>query len=152
VRLTGTALAALLALVASVPGSRAAAQLPGIRLLVTPPSLSFNNVTAKQPVTPAQCELVVRVLVQGRRPWRLTVVAFGNLQSGEGDQIPIQAVSWQGSPAAVFASGTLTPGQPVLVGQGQGSRDGVLRFVLKNRWEYAAGQYGVKLLFRCTSP
>ncbi len=135
-----------------VPGSRAAAQLPGVSLSVTPQSLVFTNVQAHGPVAAAQQELTVRVLALGRRPWRLTVLALGNLLSGEGAQIPIQQVSWKGSPAAVFISGALVPGQPVLMGQGQGSKQGVLRFILKNRWEYAEGRYSVRLLFNVTSP
>jgi hypothetical protein len=94
----------------------------------------------------------VSVQALGHRPWRLTVIALGNLLSAEGAQIPIQQVSWMGSPAVVFTSGSLAPGQPVLVGQGQGSREGVLRFVLKNRWEFAEGRYSIRLQFNLTSP
>jgi hypothetical protein len=133
-------------------GPRAAAQLPGVSLSVTPQALTFNNVQARTPVAAAQQELTVRVLALGHRPWRLTVVALGNLQSAEGAQIPIQQVSWKGSPAAVFISGVLVPGQPVLVGQGQGSKEGVLRFILKNRWEDAEGSYSIRLQFNITSP
>lgn len=133
-------------------GSRAESGLPGIRLIVNPPSISFNNVKPGISVSAAQQQLTVHVMAPGRRPWRLTVVALGNLQSPEGDQIPIQQVSWKGSPGAVFTSGTLTPGQPLLVAQGQGSQEGVLSFVLKNRWEYPAGRYGVALRFSITSP
>lgn len=132
------------------PTSRAAAQLPGVSLSVNPQSLTFNNVQARTPVAAAQQELTVRVLALGSRPWRLTVVALGNLVSGEGAQIPIQQVSWKGT--GVLSSGVLVPGQPVLVGQGQGSKEGVLHFVLTNRWEYAEGRYGVRLLFNVTSP
>ncbi len=140
-----------LALLMAAPGSRAAGQLPGLSLLVAPRALSFNNATGNRLVDAAQ-PLMLRVQALGRRPWRLTVVALGNLQSGEGEQIPIQQVSWRGSPATVFTSGTLIPGQPVLVAQGQGSSEGVLHFVLKNRWQHARGNYGVKLLFGLTSP
>jgi hypothetical protein len=151
VRMKWRALAAL-AIVTLIPGSRAAAQLPGISVIIAPQSLSFHNIIASLPVAAAQQDLTVRVMTLGGRPWRLTAVALGHLQSGEGDQVPIQQVSWKGSPAAVFTSGTLIQGQPVLVGQGQGTREGVLRFVLKNRWQYAAGQYRVRLLFNITSP
>lgn len=133
------------------PAPRAAAQLPGINLSVTPQTLSFN-LKGGLPIGVAAQPLTVRVTALGRRPWRLTVVALGNLMSPEGAQIPAQQVSWQGSPGGVFTSGALVPGQPVLLGQGQGSKEGVLRFVLNNRWEYAAGHYSLRLLFNVTSP
>jgi hypothetical protein len=148
----GRAIVALAFAALCALSGRAGAQLPGVSLSVTPQSLSFNNVQARTPVAAAQQELTVRVLTLGRQPWRLTVTALGNLLSSEGDQIPIQQVSYKGNPAAVFSGGALIPGQPVLVGQGQGSKEGILRFILENRWEYAAGHYSVRLLFTITSP
>lgn len=130
---------------------QAAAQLPGVQLIVTPKAISFNILGGK-PMAMARQELTVQVVALGRRPWRLTVTALGNLQSGEKDQIPVQQVTWKGSPAGVINNGTLIAGQPVLVGQGQGSRVGVLHFVLKNRWEYPAGQYNLRLMFNISSP
>ena len=144
-QLSPLVIAALFAL-----GSRAAAQLPGVNLSITPQTLSFN-IQGGQPGAAAQT-LTVRVTALGRRPWRLTVTALGNLTSADGGQIPGQQVSWQGSPGAVFTSGALIPGQPVLLAQGQGSKEGTLRFVLKNRWDYAAGRYRLRLLFNVTSP
>ena len=132
------------------PASQAAAQLPGVNLSITPQTLSFN-IQGGQPGAAAQT-LTVRVTALGRRPWRLTVTALGNLTSADGGQIPAQQVSWQGSPGAVFTSGALIPGQPVLLAQGQGSKEGTLRLVLKNRWDYAAGRYRLRLLFNVTSP
>jgi len=129
----------------------AAAQLPGVGFSVTPQTLSFNIKGGLQLVAAPQA-ITVRVQALGHRPWRLTVVAMGDLVSAEGDQIPIQQVSWQGSPGGVFTGGAFTPGQPVLLAQGQGSKEGVLRFILKNRWEYAAGRYRIRLLFNITSP
>lgn len=130
---------------------RAAAQLPGVQLIVTPPTVSFPRITGNIPVAAAQ-PLTVQVVAPGQRPWRLMVMAVGPLQSAEGAQIPSQQVSWQASPSPAFSNGTLSAGQPQLVGRGQGSKVGVLRFILKNRWEYAEGQYSQRLLFTLSSP
>jgi hypothetical protein len=127
----------------------AAAQLPGVQLLVSPKSISFE-IGAGKPL--AYQELTVQIVALGQRPWRLKVTALGNLQSGEGDLISVQQVNWKGSPASAFTAGTLIAGQPLLVGQGQGSKTGVLRFTLKHRWDYPAGQYHLRLMFNLTSP
>jgi len=129
---------------------RAAAQLPGVQLIVTPPTVSFPRITGDMPA--AALPLTVQVVAPGQRPWRLMVTAMGPLQSGEGAQIPSQQVSWQAGPSPAFINGILSSGQPHLVARGQGSKVGVLRFFLKNRWEFAEGHYSQRLLFTLSSP
>lgn len=131
---------------------RAAAQPPGVQLIVTPPTISFQNVRGSIPVSAAQPAVTVQVLAPGQRPWRLMVTAVGPLQSGEGAQIASQQVSWQAGPSPAFVNGTLSSGQPQLVGRGQGSKVGVLRFFLKNRWQHAEGHYSLRLHFTLSSP
>jgi hypothetical protein len=147
-RFKTTAYIMLLAVLGLAP--RAAAQLPGVQLIVTPPTVSFPVMTGSMVAT-AQ-PLTVQVVVPGQRPWRLMVTAVGPLQSAEGTVIPSGQVSWQGGPAPVFVDGTLSPNQPQLTARGQGSKVGVLRFTLKKRWEYAAGNYSQRLLFTLSSP
>ncbi len=130
---------------------RAAAQLPGVQLIVTPPTVNFPRITGNMPVAVA-APVTVQVVAPGQRPWRLMVTALGPLQSGEGAQIPSQQVSWQGGPSGVFVNGVLSMGQPQLVARGQGSKVGLLRFTLKNRWEFAEGNYSQRLLFTLSSP
>ena len=129
----------------------AVAQPPGLQLIVTPPNLSFPRITGNIPVVAAS-PVTVQVVAPGQRPWRLMVTAVGPLQSGEGAQIPNQQVSWQAGPSPAFVNGTLGSGQPQLVGRGQGSKVGVLRFVLKNRWGFAEGNYSLRLHFTLSSP
>ena len=130
---------------------RAAAQLPGMQLIVTPPNISFPKITGNMPVAAAP-PLTVQVVAPGQRPWRLMVTAVGPLQSGEGAQIPNQQITWQAGPSPAFVNGTLGSGQPQLVARGQGSKVGVLRFFLKNRWGYAEGNYSLRLHFTLSSP
>jgi hypothetical protein len=144
-----TASILLLVVLGVVP--RAAAQLPGAQLIVTPPGLSFPTITANMPVVAAP-PLTVQVVSPGQRPWRVLVMPLGPLQSDKGSQIPSQQVSWQASPAGVFINGALSAGQPQLVARGQGSKVGVLRFFLKNSWEFPAGNYSQRLLFTLSSP
>jgi len=130
---------------------RAAAQMPGVQLIVTPPTISFPKIVGNIPVA-AAVPLTVQVVAPGQAPWRLMVTAVGPLQSGEGAQIPNQQVSWQAGPSPAFTNGTLSTGQPQLVGRGQGSKVGVLQFFLKNRWEHAEGNYSLRLHFTLSSP
>jgi hypothetical protein len=130
----------------------AAAQLPGVQLIVSPPTISFQKFTGGNTVVPAAQPLTIQVMAPGQRPWRLMMVAQGPLQSAEGAQIPSQLVSWQAGPSPAFSNGTLSANQPQMVAQGQGSKVGVMHFILKNRWENAAGNYSVRLHFTLSSP
>ncbi len=130
---------------------RAAAQLPGVQLIVTPTTITFPKITGNMRVVDAP-PLTVQVVAPGQRPWRLMVTAVGPLQSGEGAEIPNQQVSWQAGPSPAFVNGTLSSGQPQMVGRGQGSKVGVLRFFLKNHWGFAEGNYSLRLHFTLSSP
>jgi hypothetical protein len=138
-----------LGLVSAAPAAAAKVAPVGVKLLVSPQSLVFQVGT---PPSVAVAEVSVQVISPGQRPWRLTVMALGNLQSAEGAQIPINAVTWKASPGAVFVDGALSVNLPQLLARGQGSKVGVVRFILKNRWEYAEGRYGQRLIFNLSSP
>ena len=73
------------------------------------------------------------------------------IRRGGGDSQPGRLAGKAG-PSPAFVNGTLSSGQPQLVGRGQGSKVGVLRFILKNHWGYAAGNYSLRLHFTLSSP
>jgi hypothetical protein len=148
-RFKTTAYIMLLAVLALPP--RAAAQLPGVQLIVTPSTVSFPRITGTMTVAVAP-PITVQVVAPGQRPWRLRVMAMGPLLSAEGAQIPVQQVSWHAGSSPAFFGGVLSPNRPQLVAQGQGSKVGVLNFILKNRWEFAEGNYNLRLQFTLSSP
>jgi hypothetical protein len=121
----------------------------GGQLIVTPNTLNFRVGT---PPAVAVAEVTVQVMVPGHTPWRLTVIALGPLRTAEGSEIPAAQVTWQGSPGPLFVNGTLSANHPQILARGEGTKVGVVRFFLKNRWDLAAGQYGQRLLFNLSSP
>ncbi len=126
-----------------------AAGAAGVQLFVTPTAMSFRM---GPPPSISTCEVTIRVVAAGRAPWRLTVQALGPLQSPKGSNIPASRVTWKGSPGHVFFDGTLSDKHPQMLGRGQGSKVGVVRFLLKNDWGLAAGQFNQKFLFNLSSP
>jgi hypothetical protein len=147
--LSSIALALALAL-GNIPGAGPKnAEAAGAQLFVTPTVISFR--TGPPPST-AVCEVTIRVVAPGRTPWRLTVLAFGPLQSPKGSKIPASRVTWKGSPGQVFFDGTLSDKHPQLLGRGQGSKVGVVRFLLNNGWDLAAGRFNQKFIFNLSSP
>ncbi len=106
----------------------------------------------ERPPSTAVREVTIRVIAPGRTPWRLTVQALGPLQSPKGSQIPASRITWKGSPGHIFVDGTLSDKHPQLLGRGQGTKVGVVRFLLKNDWDLAAGQFNQKFLFDLSSP
>jgi hypothetical protein len=100
----------------------------------------------------ATAEVTLQVITPGRIPWRLTVIALGPLQSGDGSEIPASQVTWKGSPGPLFVNGALSSNHPQLLARGEGSKVGVVRFFLKNRWDLAAGRYHQRLMFNLSSP
>ena len=58
----------------------------------------------------------------------------------------------EGEPGNVFFDGTLSDKHPQLLGRGQGSKVGVVRFLLKNSWDLAPGQFNQKFLYNLSSP
>jgi hypothetical protein len=148
--LSSIALALALAL-GTIPGPAGlkAAGAAGVQLFVAPTTMSFRM---SPPPSTATCEVTVRVVAPGRTPWRLTVQALGPLRSPKGSQILASRVTWKGSPGYVFLDGTLSDKHPQMLGRGQGSKVGVVRFLLKNTWDLAPGQFNQKFLFNLSSP
>ena len=134
-----------------IPGPTrvSAAGLPGVQLFVTPNKISFPM---KPPPSTAVCEVTIRVVAAGRTPWRLTVLAQGPLQSKKGSHIPASRVTWKGSPANIVFDGTLSDKHPQLLARGEGSKVGVVRFLLKNSWDLAAGRFNQRFIFNLSSP
>jgi hypothetical protein len=126
-----------------------AAGPPGVQLFVTPKQITFHM--ASPPSTPV-CEVTIQVVARGRIPWRLTVLAIGPLQSPDGSQIPASRITWRASPGHIFFDGTLSDKHPQLLGRGEGSKVGVVRFLLKSGWDLAAGQFNQKFIFDLSSP
>jgi hypothetical protein len=104
------------------------------------------------PPSTATCEVTIQVIAPGRTPWRLTLLAQGPLQSQKGSQIPASRITWKGSPGHVFSDGILSDKHPQLLGRGQGSKVGMVRFLLKNDWGLAAGRFNQKFIFDLSSP
>jgi hypothetical protein len=121
----------------------------GVQLFVTPNKISFRM---GAPPSAAVCEVTIRVVAPAHTPWRLTVLAPGPLQSPKGSQIPASRVTWKGSPGHIFLEGTLSDRHPQLLGRGEGTRVGVVRFLLKNSWDLAAGRFNQKFIFNLSSP
>jgi hypothetical protein len=144
------AFAAMLALGAILaPATLDAAGASGVQLFVIPNTISFH---LEPPPSISTCEVTIRVVAPGRTPWRLTVLALGPLQSRKGTRIPASRVTWKGRPGHVFFDGVLSDIHPQLLGRGEGPKVGVVRFLLKNSWDLAAGQFNQKFLFNLSSP
>ncbi|MGO9532359.1 MAG: hypothetical protein ACLP3B_14435 [Syntrophobacteraceae bacterium] len=131
------------------PAGLKAAGAAGVQLFVAPTTMSFHM---GPPPSTAECEVTIRVIAPWRAPWRLTVQALGPLQSPQGSQIPASRVTWKGSPGNVFFDGTLSDKHPQMLGRGQGSKVGVVRFLLQNSWDLAPGRFNQKFLYNLSSP
>jgi hypothetical protein len=131
------------------PASLEAAGPAGVQLFATPNKISFRM---GPPPSTAVCEVTLRVVAPGRTPWRLSVQALGPLQSPKGSRVPVSRVTWKGSPGHVFFDGTLSDKHPQMLGRGQGSKVGVVRFLLKNDWDLATGRFSQKFIFNLSSP
>jgi hypothetical protein len=139
----------ILVMIVGLASPATAAGPSGGQLIVTPNTLTFRVGT---PPAVATAEITVQVVVPGHIPWRLTITPLGPLLTPEGAEIPASQVTWQGSPGPVFVNGTLSANHPQILARGEGSKAGVVRFFLKNRWDLAAGQYSQRLLFNLSSP
>lgn len=121
---------------------------PGLaqpRLVVSPPHLQVQLATPT--ATQAQAAVEVQVLVPPGQPWQLQVLVLGPPQSALGQNLPLLALSWQGSPGHVFQSGSLRPGGPQPCGRGQGPHHGRLQFTITIPEQVGADQPRLKLLF-----
>lgn len=139
----------ILAVILGLASPAAAAGPSGGQLIIFPNTLSFR---VGPPPMLAHAEIAVQVITPGKVPWRLTVMALGPLRSTDGSEIPASQVTWKSSPGPLFVNGALSANQPQLLAKGQGSKAGVVRFFLKNRWDLAEGHYSQRLLFNLSSP
>lgn len=148
--LTFIAFTTILALGAiSGPPALEAAGPAGVQLFVTPDRINFRM---GPPPSTAVCEVSIHVIAPGRTPWRLTVQALGPLQSAKGSQIPASRVTWKGNPGHIFSDGVLSDRHPQLIGRGQGSKSGVVRFLLKNSWDLATGRFNQEFMLNLSTP
>ena len=85
-------------------------------------------------------------------PWRLQVLASGDLVSGS-DIIAISNVSWTASPLP-FIDGRLdkTAPQTVANGSGNANLNGSISFFFKNSWDYWIGNYSQIITYTLTAP
>jgi hypothetical protein len=139
----------MLVIILGLASPARAAGLSGGQLLITPNTLTFQVST---PPAVGTAAVTVQVIIRGRLPWRLTVLALGPLQSGDGSEIPVSHVTWQGSPGPTFVNGALSSNHPQLLARGEGPKVGVVRFFLKNSWDLAEGRYRQRLMFTLSSP
>jgi hypothetical protein len=88
-------------------------------------------------------------------PWTMTVLALGDLTAGRAT-VGISNVSWTGSPASLFRSGTLNKLVAQVVASGTGRltppETGLLTFHFKNSWTYSTGTYTQSIVFTVTQP
>ena len=150
-KITSTVVVAVVLVLGAIlgPVPLEAAGPAGVQLFATPNKISFRM---GAPPSTAVCEITLRVVAPGRTPWRLTVLALGPLQSAKGSRVPASRVTWKGSPGHVFLDGTLSDKHPQLLGRGQGSKVGVVRFLLNNSWDLATGRFNQKFIFNLSSP
>jgi hypothetical protein len=96
-----------------------------------------------------------RIRVNNREPWHMTVLAGGDLISGE-STVDISAVSWIATPAPPFRSGTLSKTVAQTLAAGVGNvvpvTNGSVTFRLANSWTYDAGIYTQVIIFTLSAP
>ena len=104
------------------------------------------------PLVLSDSPIVVEIKIDSAHEWKLTVVAYGDLEGERGISIPIQNISWTATPSPPFLNGALAKKKPQLVATGSGESDlrGELNFSLQNTWEYLAGEYSQTISFTLT--
>lgn len=148
----------LLAAVGSVILARGAAAQPDPKL-----DISITPITTTFPIsdpdavpivaaTPVQITYRIR---QNDGPWTLTVLANGDLLSGQ-STVDISNVSWVATPAPPFQNGVLSKTVAQRLASGTGivnpARQGQVTFRLANSWNYIAGLYTQTIVFTLTAP
>lgn len=148
-------LASLAAL--SVLGAAAPAVAQRVDLRVQPTSITFASADPDTtPVIDAQ-PLVIRYRVRNNagQPWRLTVLANGDLIAGPAS-IDISNVTWTATPTPPFQAGTLSKTVEQTVASGFGDvtpqQTGTVVFRLVNSWSYSAGVYSQTFVFTLSAP
>jgi len=134
-----------------------AAHAQRVDLRIQPTSITFPSADPDTtPVIDAQ-SLVLRYRVRnnGGQPWRLTVLAAGDLLAGAA-AIDISNVTWTATPTPPFQSGTLSKTVEQTVAAGFGdvnpAQTGTLVFRLANAWTYAVGVYAQTFVFTLSAP
>ncbi len=127
-----------------------------ISLRISPLSINFPPANPDLvPLIPAESQIIVEMFISGNegRSWQLTVLADGDLRAHKGEKIPIENISWTGSPSPPFVNGSLNKRKPQLVASGQGNinLNGQLNFFLRNSWNYRAGEYSQTVIFTLSS-
>jgi hypothetical protein len=146
---------AALAAAAVVGGGSAGAQQ--LQLQINPRRVTFNSADPDTtPVVTAQPIVITyRVRNNGNGPWRLTVLAEGDLVDGP-SIIDIGHVTWTAMPAPPFQNGTLSKTVEQVLASGNGevnpAADGSVVFQLANSWNYTTGQYTQTVVFTLSAP
>jgi len=148
-------LAAAVAVAALAPAADAAAQQ--LQLQINPRRVTFDSADPDTtPVVYAQPIVVTyRVRNNGNNPWRLTVLAQGDLIDGAAT-VDISSVSWTATPAPPFQNGTLSKTVEQVLASGTGdvnpAQDGSVVFQLANSWTYSSGAYSQSVVFTLVAP
>jgi len=128
-----------------------------LQLRINPKRVTFNSADPDTtPVVIAQPIVVnYRVRKNGNAPWRLSVLAEGDLVDGT-SIIDISNVSWTATPAPPFQNGTLSKTVEQVLASGNGNvdpaNDGSVVFQLANSWNYTSGQYTQTVVFTLSAP
>jgi hypothetical protein len=137
--------------------SAAPAGAQQLQLQINPRKVTFNSADPDTtPVVVAQPIVVsYRVRKNGNGPWRLTVLAEGDLVDGTA-AIDIGHVRWTATPAPPFQNGTLSKTVEQVLASGSGdvnpAADGSIVFQLANSWNYTSGQYTQTVVFTLSAP
>ncbi len=136
-------------------GDPAAAQRVNLR--IQPTSLTFPSADPDALPTVEAQALVVRYRVRGNagQPWRITVLAAGDLLAGTA-AIDISNVTWVATPTPPFQAGTLSKTVEQTVASGFGNvnpfQTGTVVFRLVNSWTYSVGVYSQTFVFTLSAP
>jgi hypothetical protein len=127
-----------------------------LELSVSPAAITFASADPDVSPTVASAPVLVSIRIrQSAGPWRLTLLANGDLISGS-STVDITNVTWTATPAPPFQNGTLskTVAQSVATGTGNvnPAQNGSLTFRLANSWNYDAGTYTQTIVFTLSAP
>jgi hypothetical protein len=128
-----------------------------VDLSISPASFTFPSADPDTtPLVDAPTVFVsYRVRANGNRPWRLTVLASGDLIAGP-STIDISNVTWVATPAPPFQAGTASKTVEQTIAAGTGNvnpaRTGSLVFRLVNSWNYSVGLYTQTFVFTLSAP
>jgi hypothetical protein len=128
-----------------------------LTLQINPKRATFNSADPDTvPVVTAQPIIVTyRVRNNGNGPWRITLLAEGDLVDGL-STIDISHVTWAATPAPPFQGGTLSKTVEQVLASGTGgvnpAKQASVVFQLANSWNYSTGQYTQTIVFTLSAP